>query len=96
MPFHCLRCGECCRAMGDVHALVGDLTSGCIVVKRYTGERRRSRSIPMRPAFSPRRRFLTPARSSGAGGKGVLMPPGTTVADYLDAIRYRRYTLLVL
>ncbi|MEN6518304.1 MAG: YkgJ family cysteine cluster protein [Methanospirillum sp.] len=40
MPFFCLRCGECCSAMGDVHALEGDPASGrCIVVNRYTGER---------------------------------------------------------
>ena len=40
MPFYCLRCGECCSAMGDVHALEGDPSSGrCVVVNRYTGER---------------------------------------------------------
>jgi hypothetical protein len=40
MPFHCLRCGECCSAMGDVHAVDGDPSSGrCVVVNRYTGER---------------------------------------------------------
>lgn len=40
MPFYCLRCGECCSAMGDVHALEDDPRSGrCVVVNRYTGER---------------------------------------------------------
>ncbi len=40
MSFYCLRCGECCSAMGDVHALEGDPASGrCVVVNRYTGER---------------------------------------------------------
>ena len=40
MPFYCLRCGECCSAMGDVHALEGDPAAGrCVVVNRYTGER---------------------------------------------------------
>jgi len=40
MPFYCLRCGECCSAMGDVHALEGDPATGrCVVVNRYTGER---------------------------------------------------------
>lgn len=40
MPFYCLRCGECCSAMGDVHELEGDPRSGrCVVVNRYTGGR---------------------------------------------------------
>ena len=40
MSFYCLRCGECCSAMGDVHALEGDPSAGrCVVVNRYTGER---------------------------------------------------------
>ena len=40
MPFYCLRCGECCSAMGDVHALDGTPASGrCVIVNRYTGER---------------------------------------------------------
>ena len=40
MSFYCLRCGECCSAMGDVHALEGDPTGGrCVVINRYTGER---------------------------------------------------------
>ena len=40
MPFYCLRCGECCSAMGDVHALEGNLAGCCcVVVNRYTGER---------------------------------------------------------
>lgn len=40
MPFYCLRCGECCSAMGDVHTLDRDPSSGrCVVVNRYTGER---------------------------------------------------------
>lgn len=40
MPFYCLRCGECCSAMGEVHALEGDPAAGrCVVVNRYTAER---------------------------------------------------------
>jgi len=40
MPFYCLRCGECCSAMGAVHALEGTPSAGrCVVVNRYTGER---------------------------------------------------------
>ncbi|MEN6518312.1 MAG: hypothetical protein ABFC38_08965 [Methanospirillum sp.] len=40
MPFYCLRCGERCSAMGDIHALEGDPATGrCVVVNRYTGER---------------------------------------------------------
>ncbi|MEN6343613.1 MAG: YkgJ family cysteine cluster protein [Methanospirillum sp.] len=40
MSFYCLRCGECCSAMGAVHALEGDPATGrCVVVNRYTGER---------------------------------------------------------
>ena len=40
MPFYYLRCGECCSAMGDIHALEGDPVTGrCVVFNRYTGER---------------------------------------------------------
>jgi uncharacterized protein len=40
MPFYCLRCGECCSAMGDVHELEGNpAIARCVVVNRYTGER---------------------------------------------------------
>lgn len=37
-------------------------------------------------------------RSRGLAGPpgGALIPPGTTVADYLDALRYRRYCRTVL
>lgn len=38
MPFYCLRCGECCSAMGDVHALERGPASALAVRNRYTGE----------------------------------------------------------
>ncbi len=35
MPFYCLRCGECCLAMGDVTPSSGDpVAKRCVVVNR--------------------------------------------------------------
>ena len=38
MSFYCLRCGECCSAMGDVHELERRPDGGLAVRNRYTGE----------------------------------------------------------
>lgn len=38
MPFYCLRCGECCSAMGEVHALERGPAGALAVRNRYTGE----------------------------------------------------------
>jgi len=38
MPFYCLRCGECCSAMGEVHALERGSAGDLAVRNLYTGE----------------------------------------------------------
>jgi Fe-S-cluster containining protein len=38
MTFYCLRCGECCSAMGDVHKLEHEPGGDLAVRNRYTGE----------------------------------------------------------
>ncbi len=52
--------------MGDVRALEDDAAGGCAVVNRYTGERPRSWSIPIWPAFLSRRRSPAPAHPLSA------------------------------
>ncbi len=74
MPFYCLRCGECCSAMGDVHALEGDPSTGrCIVVNRYTGERTPVEVDPDKAGLLDRPAIpgACPLFRRDAGGPGV-------------------------
>lgn len=74
MPFSCLRCGECCSAMGDVHALEGDPATGrCVVVNRYTGERTSVAVDPDKTGqlAAPPVPGACPLFRRDAGGRGV-------------------------
>lgn len=74
MPFYCLRCGECCSAMGDVHALEGSPVTGrCVVVNRYTGERTRVAVDPdkIEVLAAPPIPGACPLFRRDAGGRGV-------------------------
>jgi uncharacterized protein len=96
MPFYCLRCGECCSAMGDVHALEGDPAAGsCVVVNRYTGERTPVAVDPDKAGLLdlPAIPGACPLFRRDAGGSGVCPVHGTWPAVCEE---YRCWRILVL
>jgi len=56
MPFECIRCGECCSHMGDVHVVKEVCGDGrFLMVNRYTGEKHVVRISPEKAHLYPER-----------------------------------------
>lgn len=59
MPFFCVRCGECCSQMGDVHVVEEERGQGrFLVANRYTGERDEVEVDPALACLYPDRRVF--------------------------------------
>lgn len=59
MPFFCVRCGECCSHMGDVHVVEKEYGGGrFLVANRYTGEKNEVEIDPAWARLDPDRNIF--------------------------------------